>query len=79
MMKLKKLALATSIALSAMAVAGTAQAGALATSVLDISNYVIRYNATGVQVDRGNFASLAPVNNLDVSAALNPLGHTRYG
>lgn len=65
------MALATSLALSGISVATTAQAGALATSVLDISNFVISYNDTGTQVDAGDFSRLAVSNTADISTSLN--------
>lgn len=70
-MKLKTLALATSLALTGMTVVTTAQAGALATSVLDITNFTIRYNSTGTQVDAGDFSRLAVSNTADISTSLN--------
>ena len=70
-MKLKTLAVATGIALSAMSAAGPAQAGALATSVLDITGFTIFKG--GVQVDVSDFVPgrLAVANTTDISAALN--------
>lgn len=68
-MKLKTLALATSIALSATAVTGTAQAGALATSVLDITNFTL--SRGGIQLDVSNFSNIAANNTADITASLN--------
>src|SRR5687768_13335923 len=69
-MKLKTLALATGFALSAMSVAGTAQATALATSILDIRNLTFRDGA-GAILDRSNFSGISPTNTADISTALN--------
>lgn len=68
-MKLKTMALTTSLALSATSVSASAQAGALATSVLDISNFVI-YSG-GAQVDRSNFSALDILNTADIRAQLS--------
>jgi hypothetical protein len=69
-MKLKTLALATGLALSAMSVAGTAQATALATSILDIRNLTFR-DGTGAILDRSDFAGISPTNTADISTSLN--------
>lgn len=68
-MKLKTLALATGFALSAMAAAGSAQAGALATSILDITNFKLTY-ADGTQLDKSNFVGIVATDTADISAAL---------
>ncbi len=69
-MKLKTLALATSIALSAMSVAGTAQASSLATSILDITNFTFK-NASGSILNVSDFNVIAPSNSADISTSLN--------
>ncbi|MEP7072778.1 MAG: EDSAP-1 family PEP-CTERM protein, partial [Nitrosospira sp.] len=71
MMKLKTLALATSIALSAMSVAGTAQAGALATSVLDITNFTLSRGGTLLDFNTDFSGRISPTNSADISASLN--------
>src|SRR5688500_5889754 len=73
-MKLKKIVLATSIALSTMAAAGTVQAHALATSVLDITNFTI--NRDGAILNRDQFSNLFISNTADISASLNGVGTT---
>lgn len=70
-MKLKELALATSVALTALTAAGTAQAGALATSVLDITNFFFTQGGGGRGLTTSDFSILAPANTSDVSASLN--------
>jgi hypothetical protein len=69
-MKLKTLALATSIALSTMSVAGTAQAGALSSSVMDITNFTLFKG--GAQINVSDFAqgSLGISNTADISTQL---------
>lgn len=76
-MKLKTLALATSIALSAMSAVGTAHAGALATSVLDMTNFTIFKG--GNILDRSAFNLLTITNTADVSANLNGVTSTDSG
>lgn len=68
-MKLKTLVLATSVALSAMSVAGTTQAGALATSVLDLQN--LMFSRGGTLLNVSDFTRLATTNTADRSATLN--------
>lgn len=70
-MKLKTMALATGLALSATAVTGTARADALATSVLDITNFTIFRGSS--QVDITDFVSggLVVSNTADISASLS--------
>lgn len=68
-MKLKTLVLATSIALSAMAVASTTQAGALATSVLDLTD--LTFSRGGTILNVNDFTQLAITNSADRSAALD--------
>jgi hypothetical protein len=68
-MKLKTLTLATGFALSAMSVAGVAQADALATSVLDITGFTISQGGTAL--DASDFSLLVLTDTADVSASLN--------
>jgi hypothetical protein len=84
MMKLKTLALATSLALSTMSVAGTAQAGSLATSVLDITGFTISHTGGAILNATTDFNALAITNTADISASLNgttiaPAGLTGAG
>ena len=69
--KLKTLTVATGLALSVMS--GVAQANSLATSVLDITGFTIKYTG-GAQVDKSNFSLLTISDSADISAALNPPG-----
>jgi hypothetical protein len=69
-MKLKTLALATGFALAAMSVVGTAQATALATSVLDIRNLTFRDSA-GAILNVNDFSAISPTNTADISTSLN--------
>jgi hypothetical protein len=68
MMKLKTLTLATGFALSAMSVAGVAQASALATSVLDVTNFTIS-GASG-QLKTSDFVGIVSTDTADISATL---------
>jgi polyisoprenoid-binding protein YceI len=52
-MKLKTLALATSLALSAASMAGAARADALSTAVLDITNFEIQQGGTALDYNNG--------------------------
>jgi hypothetical protein len=67
-MKLKIMALTTSLTLSAMPMSAPAQAGALATSVLDISNFTIFQG--GTQLDGSDFTGLVVSNTADISSKL---------
>ncbi len=83
-MKLKTLALATSLAISAMSVAGTAQAGSLATSVLDITGFTISHTGGAILNATTDFNALVITNTADISASLNgttiaPAGLTGAG
>jgi hypothetical protein len=82
-MKLKTLTLATSVALSAMAVVGPAQAGALATSVLDLTNFTISRGGTVLDFNNDFGGRIAPTNSADISATLggvtNPLSQNGTG
>ena len=75
-MKLKTLTLATGFALSAMSAAGVAQADALATSILDIKNFMISHTG-GAQLNvatdfnPGTGGLLTLVDTADISAKLN--------
>ena len=77
-MKLKTLALATSFALAAMSAAGSAQADALATSVLDITNFEILNNA-GAQLTSADFSVLLLTDTADMSAQLGATTNTYSG
>ena len=68
-MKLKTLALATGMAVAAMAATGSAQASALATSVLDITNFKIFQN--GAPLDASSFSALVLTDTADISASLS--------
>lgn len=68
-MKLKTLTLATGFALSAMSVAGVAQADALATSVLDITGFTISQGGTALAASQ--FSLLVLTDTADISASLN--------
>jgi len=68
-MKLKTLALATGFALAAMSAAGSAQASALATSVLDITNFQIS-NSSGTRLTNADFTALLLTDTADMSAQL---------
>lgn len=68
-MKLKTLTLATGFALSAMSVAGVAQADALATSVLDITGFTISQGGTALNASQ--FDILVLTDTADISASLN--------
>jgi hypothetical protein len=69
-MKLKTLTLATSIALSAMSAAGTAQAGALSSSLIDMTNLTIFRGGAQVDVSDLAPASLGISNTADISTQL---------
>ena len=70
-MKLKTLAVATSIALSAMFAVGPAQAGSVATSVLDITNFTISRGGVTLDFNTDFGGRITPTNTADVSASLN--------
>lgn len=68
-MKLKTMIMATSIGFSSMAFVGSAQATALATSILDITGFQIQRD--GVALDAGAFSALVLTDTADISASLN--------
>ncbi|HEY6043927.1 MAG TPA: EDSAP-1 family PEP-CTERM protein [Nitrosospira sp.] len=70
-MKLKTLAVATSIALSAMSTIAPAQAGSLATAVLDITNFTISRGGTTLDFNTDFGGRITPTNTADISASLN--------
>ena len=70
-MKLKRLAVATSIALAAMFAVGPTQAGSVATSVLDITNFTISRGGVTLDFNTDFGGRITPTNTADVSASLN--------
>jgi hypothetical protein len=70
MMKLKTLGAATSVALSTIAMSAPAQAGALATSILDLTNFTIARDGTILNAGT-DFTAILPANTADISATLN--------
>ena len=77
-MKLKTLALATGFALTAMSAAGSAQASALATSVLDITNFQIS-NSGGTRLTNADFNALLLTDTADMSAQLGATTNSNGG
>ncbi len=71
MIKRRTLALATSITLSGMFAAGPAQAGSLATSVLDITNFTISRGGAILDFNTDFGGRITPTNTADISASLN--------
>ena len=65
-MKLKTLAVATSIALSAMLAVGPAHAGSVATSVLDITNFTISRGGMTLDFNTDFGGRITPTNTADI-------------
>ncbi len=77
-MKQKKLALATGLAIAAMCAVGSAHAAALATSVLDITNFQLS-NSSGARLTGGDFAALLLTDTADMSAQLGSTTNANSG
>lgn len=77
-MKKKAIVLATGLAMVAMCATGSAQASALATSILDITNFQLS-NSSGTRLTNADFNALLLTDTADMSAQLGATLNSNSG